>query len=97
MDDTPETEKLLQQGKLEQTCPKCGITEAAHHYCTACFTPMGPADWYPTPDRRTPAQRAAMEAASRARWSRQNAPRADLPRPEAPQPPGVGTGATLKK
>jgi len=31
-----------------QTCPDCGRDEAAHWYCSACYLPMGPADWVPT-------------------------------------------------
>jgi hypothetical protein len=28
-----------------QTCPKCGLTEAAGAYCTRCETPTGPGAW----------------------------------------------------
>lgn len=45
MDDTPETRKLAEQGRLSQRCPRCGLVEAAGWYCTADSTPTGPAEW----------------------------------------------------
>ncbi len=36
--------KLLEAGRLSQTCP-CGVTEAAGSYCTRCLRPMSEADW----------------------------------------------------
>ncbi len=45
MDDTPETRKLAESGRLSQTCPGCGVVEAAGWHCSACFRPTGPADW----------------------------------------------------
>ena len=32
---------LLQAGKLEQKCPRCGLVEAAGAYCTSCLTATG--------------------------------------------------------
>jgi hypothetical protein len=32
---------------LEQACFDCGRWEAAHWYCSGCFLPTGPDDWYP--------------------------------------------------
>ena len=46
MDDTPETAKLLEQGRLSQRCPRCGLVEAGGAYCTADGTPTGPADYF---------------------------------------------------
>jgi len=43
---TAETAALLAAGKLEQTCPRCGRWEAAHHYCSWCGRTMTEADWY---------------------------------------------------
>lgn len=40
------TALLLQQGKLETTCPVCGRHEAAGAYCSWCFRRSTPADWY---------------------------------------------------
>ncbi len=52
----PDVQAQLQAGKLEQTCSACGRWSAATRYCSWCFLPMGPADWYPNRDQ---AQRAA--------------------------------------
>jgi len=35
----------FERGKLGQTCPDCGITEAAGFSCTACDRRTGPDDW----------------------------------------------------
>ena len=43
---TPDVMRLLLGGKLEQTCPACGRWEAAHWYCSWCWSKTGPADWY---------------------------------------------------
>ena len=45
-------------GKLDQSCPACGLVEAAGAYCSACRTPTGPAD-YARAVHRTDAQREA--------------------------------------
>lgn len=52
----PDVQAQLQAGKLEQTCGECGRWSAATHYCSWCFLPMGPADWYRNNDK---AQRTA--------------------------------------
>lgn len=44
---------------LEQTCPKCGTTEAAGGYCTKCLTRMTPADHHPP--KRSDAQIATAQ------------------------------------
>ena len=67
-----ETEKLLQEGKLSQTCPACGRAEAAGGHCSWCGRPMGPADYYPNGDQeadqaRMPAVRPA-DPPSELRW-----------------------------
>jgi hypothetical protein len=36
----------FERGKLGQTCPDCGITEAAGFSCTACDRRTGPAEWF---------------------------------------------------
>lgn len=36
----------FERGRLGQTCPDCGITEAAGFSCTACDRRTGPADWF---------------------------------------------------
>lgn len=36
----------LRAGKLSQRCPTCGTVEAAGAYCTRCYRPAGPADWF---------------------------------------------------
>ncbi len=36
----------LAAGRLSQTCPRCGRSEAAHWYCSWCVRPMTPANWY---------------------------------------------------
>jgi len=46
MDDTPETAKLLHEGRLEQMCETCGRWEAAGYGCSYCGREMGPTDWY---------------------------------------------------
>jgi hypothetical protein len=51
-----DAQAQLQAGKLEQMCPDCGRWSAATHYCSWCFRPMGPDDWYRNGDQ---AQRAA--------------------------------------
>ncbi len=47
---------LQRDGKLDQTCPACGLVEAPGAYCSACRTPTGPAD-YARAVHRTDAQR----------------------------------------
>ena len=42
---TSDLRALHQQGRLSQVCPKCGITEAAGGYCTACLARTGEAVW----------------------------------------------------
>ena len=42
---TADLRDLHQQGRLSQVCPKCGVTEAAGGYCTACLTRTGEAVW----------------------------------------------------
>lgn len=58
---------LHQQGKLSQTCPACGLTEAAGFYCTKCSTRTGPADWFRGTDSE--AQAAAKKARALGRQS----------------------------
>ncbi len=41
-----QTALLLERGKLEQTCRRCGRWEAAHYCCSWCYAPTGPDDWY---------------------------------------------------
>jgi hypothetical protein len=41
----PRLSALLLAGRLGQTCPACGAGEAAGFYCTACYSPTGPAEW----------------------------------------------------
>ena len=65
MDDTPETMKLCQDGRLSQTCPSCGRDEAAGWYCTGCARPTGPAEWY-----RPAASAGRLESAAKGRVSR---------------------------
>lgn len=36
----------LQAGRLDQTCPRCGLKEAAGAYCSADLTPTGEACSY---------------------------------------------------
>ena len=36
----------LRAGKLSQRCPTCGTVEAAGAYCTRCYRPAGPAEWF---------------------------------------------------
>lgn len=62
IDMTPETAALLQAGKLEMTCPACGRWSAASRYCSWCFRPMGPADWYRNGDKEQRAARMPKEA-----------------------------------
>lgn len=68
-----ELRKLLEQGKLEQTCPDCGRKEAAGSYCTRCLRPMNLQDF--CRPKRTAAQDAAFKA-SRANRLKKSAPRA---------------------
>jgi hypothetical protein len=76
-DTRSETQKLLEAGKLEQTCPACGRWEAASFYCSLCARPMSPADWY----------RNGLVAEREARRPLQNAPRAAQTPPTAkPEP-----------
>lgn len=49
---------LQREGRLDQACPTCGLTEAAGAYCTSCRAPTGPAD-YALALHRTDAQREA--------------------------------------
>jgi hypothetical protein len=42
----PAIQKLLEAGKLEQTCRACGRWEAAGFYCTWCAATIDHADWY---------------------------------------------------
>lgn len=37
---------LLERGRLSQTCPACGTSEAAGAYCTKCATRTGRPTWY---------------------------------------------------
>lgn len=37
---------LQQQGRLSQTCPSCGLVEAAGSYCSRCLTRTGEATWF---------------------------------------------------
>jgi hypothetical protein len=56
---------------LDQTCPTCGITEAAGGYCTACEQPTLPL-WGPP-------KRSARQRATAARFvvnQRKESPRA---------------------
>jgi hypothetical protein len=62
IDMPSETRALLQAGKLEQTCPSCGRWSAATHYCSWCFRPMGPADWYGNGDKEQRAARMPKSA-----------------------------------
>lgn len=55
---------LQAQGRCEQTCPSCGLTEAAGFYCTACTTPTGEPYW--RLQVASPAKAAAL-AATRAK------------------------------
>lgn len=41
----PEKFELLQAGRLSQTCPDCGRTEAAGFHCSGCFAGMSPEFW----------------------------------------------------
>lgn len=59
MNADADTMDLLLHGKLDQTCPSCGMTEAAGRYCTADATPTGPAYWHPV--KRSVAQRASAQ------------------------------------
>jgi ribosomal protein L37AE/L43A len=47
---TPPTadELTARDARPWQRCPDCGREEAAHWYCSACYLPMGAADWVPT-------------------------------------------------
>lgn len=66
---------LRRVGRLEQTCPSCGVKEAAGPYCTSCTTVTGLEDWH----------RHQASAASIAALGRLNAQRtAETPR-GAPQ------------
>ena len=60
--------RALQDGRLEQTCPRCGRWEAAGWYCSWCFAPMEPArDWYGAEGRGdTPTERSADSARRKA-------------------------------
>jgi hypothetical protein len=51
------TERLLREGRLEQTCRECGRMEAAGPYCTGCLRPTTEADWYRNGDLDTRAER----------------------------------------
>jgi len=51
---------LQQQGCCEQTCPTCGLTEAAGGYCTADGTRTGITFW--RQQVASPAQAAALAA-----------------------------------
>jgi hypothetical protein len=42
----PTQAALLEAGRLSQTCPKCGLTEAAGGYCTRCQTPTSGTDYH---------------------------------------------------
>uniref|UniRef100_A0A6M3ITY7 Uncharacterized protein n=1 Tax=viral metagenome TaxID=1070528 RepID=A0A6M3ITY7_9ZZZZ len=59
------TTEDLRRGRLEQACPECGRWEAAGAYCSACYRPMGPGDWYRNGDesRRAVAHQKAVEKA----------------------------------
>jgi hypothetical protein len=62
IDIPAETQALWQAGKLEQTCSACGRWSAATRYCSWCFRPMGPADWYRNGDKEQRAARMPKEA-----------------------------------
>jgi hypothetical protein len=36
----------LREGRLSQRCPACGTVEAAGFYCTRCYRPAGPEEWF---------------------------------------------------
>ena len=101
-----QTALLLERGKLEQTCRRCGRWEAAHHHCSWCYAPTGPDDWYRNGDmgerlarrpkdrpENPPAEYAAGEATWPPEWGpfpRQRAPR----QPQTP-PKGKLTPAAV--
>ena len=70
----PDHDALLQAGRLDQTCPHCGITEAAGAYCTSCLTPTGDAHHLPivSPARHEASLRAARLLADRAALRRKS-------------------------
>jgi len=43
---TAEILHRLELRQMEQTCPRCGLTEAAGWYCTQCARPTDPSEWY---------------------------------------------------
>jgi hypothetical protein len=53
----------LQAGRLEQSCPSCGMTEAAGSYCTRCYARTSEADW------RRPERSVAQRAATDRLWA----------------------------
>ncbi len=57
VDPWPSPERA---GGRIQTCPCCGLTEAAGDFCTRCLARTGPGDWYTR--ERTEAQRAHTAA-----------------------------------
>ena len=79
--EVPERLRLpLLRGKLEQTCPDCGVSEAAHFVCSACLLPMGPDDW-----RLQVASAAKRAALARAHEKRRSARFAQAGAAEAPE------------
>lgn len=63
---TPDLALDFTAGRLSQTCPACGITEAAGRYCTACLAPTGQALW--RRGEMSTAQRAAYDRRRPSRW-----------------------------
>jgi hypothetical protein len=53
--------ELQQRGRLSQTCPGCGLVEAAGAYCTACRRPTGPDTWSADPRHVTRAPDKASQ------------------------------------
>lgn len=69
---SPELRHLFLLRRMDQICPDCDRHEAAHPYCSACFLPMGVADWH---DRRSrpPAPMSARYSALLAAADRREA------------------------
>jgi hypothetical protein len=58
----PAEELTARDARPWQRCPDCGRHEAAHWYCSACYLPMGAADWIATVQSE-----AALHSLQRAR------------------------------
>ena len=56
---------LQQAGRLDQTCPKCGLVEAAGSYCSFCHHIPMAAFWHMP--KLTEAQRATIDKMRAAR------------------------------